>query len=337
MKFGVLQFFAWPERRVPLPTVYERALDRIRIMDETGYDTVWLAEHHFVGYSVCPSVHMMGVHVAARTKRIRIGTAVSLAGFYHPLRLAEEVAFLDVLSGGRVNWGAGRGFDPVEFKAFNVPVEESGRRFHEAVAIVQAAWQQERLSWSGEFWHFDDIEVLPKPLQRPHPPVWLAAGSTGSAKWAGKHGYSIMLGAHSTFAENAEHREIYRQELEAHGHSIAEREIPMARLVAVADTDEEAAHVARDGARWLVGSYMHPDKATRPDSPDQRILTMDADKKVQRYLDSVAIHGSPRRVIEQLERLQHEMWLDYLMLAPLSHASFMLFTERVLPHFRDRH
>src|SRR2546430_7865502 len=88
MKFGVLQFFSWPERRVELPTVYERALQRIEIMDRTGYDAVWLAEHHFTGYSVCPSVHMMGVHVAGRTGRIRIGMAVSPAGFYHPPPLA---------------------------------------------------------------------------------------------------------------------------------------------------------------------------------------------------------------------------------------------------------
>ena len=120
MKAGVLQFFSWPERRVELETVYERALERIVIMDQTGYDAVWLAEHHFSTYSVCPSVHMMGMQVAAKTKNLRIGTAISLAAFYHPLRLAEEVAMLDIFSDGRVNWGAGRGFDQTEFKAFDV-------------------------------------------------------------------------------------------------------------------------------------------------------------------------------------------------------------------------
>src|ERR1700757_716503 len=107
MKLGVLQFFSWPERRGGLATVYARALERIEIMDRTRYDAVGLAEHHFSSFSVCPSVHMVGVLAAARTKRLRIGTAVSLAPFYHPLRLAEEVALVDVLSGGRVNWGAG--------------------------------------------------------------------------------------------------------------------------------------------------------------------------------------------------------------------------------------
>ncbi|HEB89551.1 MAG TPA: LLM class flavin-dependent oxidoreductase, partial [Deltaproteobacteria bacterium] len=109
MKVGLLQFFGWRDRNVPLEDVYARALERIEVMDETGYDAVWLAEHHFSGYSVCPSVHVMGTHVAARTRRLRIGTAVTLAAFYHPLRIAEEVALLDILSEGRVNWGAGRG------------------------------------------------------------------------------------------------------------------------------------------------------------------------------------------------------------------------------------
>src|SRR6476661_4062603 len=109
MKLGVLQFFSWPGRHGPLEEVYSRALERIEIMDKTGFDAVWLAEHHFTTFSVCPSVHMLGVLAAARTKRLRIGTAVSLAALYHPLRLAEEVALLDMLSEGRVNWGAGRG------------------------------------------------------------------------------------------------------------------------------------------------------------------------------------------------------------------------------------
>src|SRR4029077_16898307 len=113
-----------------------RALQRIEIMDRSGYDAVWLAEHHFSSFSVCPSVHMMGGPAAARTPRLRIGTGVSLAPFYHPLRLAEEVALLDVLSGGRVNWGAGRGFARVEFENFGVSPGESASRFRETVEIV---------------------------------------------------------------------------------------------------------------------------------------------------------------------------------------------------------
>lgn len=333
LKFGVLQFFSWPQRRVSPTTVYERAMQRIALMEEAGYDAVWLAEHHFTGYSICPSVHMMGVHVANHTERLRIGMAVSLAAFYHPLRLAEEVALLDVLSGGRVNWGAGRGFDPIEFRVFDVPVEESADRFHEAVEIAQAAWRCDRLTWTGRYWHFEDVEVLPKPLQRPHPPIWLAAGSPGALRWAGQRGYSILLGPHATFAENAAHRQLYQDELEANGHTIAGRDLPMARMVAVADTDEEAAAVARSGVEWVAGAYINPTKVTNPASRSQDFLAMDREALMQRYLSSVVIHGTADRVIAQIDRLRTEMRLEYLMVVPLSHASFVSFTRCVMPSF----
>jgi alkanesulfonate monooxygenase SsuD/methylene tetrahydromethanopterin reductase-like flavin-dependent oxidoreductase (luciferase family) len=124
MKFGVLQFFSWPDRRSTLAKVYERALERIEIMDRGGYDAVWITEHHFNDYSVCPSIPVMGAYAAARTKRLHIATGVTLAAFYHPLRLAEEIGLLDILSGGRVYWGAGRGFDPKVFRTFGMTPEE---------------------------------------------------------------------------------------------------------------------------------------------------------------------------------------------------------------------
>ncbi len=186
MKFGVLQFFSWPQRRTTLQTVYERAMQRIDIMDKTGYDAVWLAEHQFTEYSVCPSVHMMGMHLANKTQNLRIGTAVSLAAMYHPLRLAEEVALLDVLSEGRVNWGAGRGFDPTEFHTFNIPLPESKARFQEAVDIVLEAWTNETITWKSDTWNFENVEVLPKPYQQPHPPVWIASSSPDWPPWRTK-------------------------------------------------------------------------------------------------------------------------------------------------------
>jgi alkanesulfonate monooxygenase SsuD/methylene tetrahydromethanopterin reductase-like flavin-dependent oxidoreductase (luciferase family) len=333
MKFGVLQFFSWPRRQVPLATVFGRGLERIRRMDEAGYDAVWLAEHHFTGYSVCPSVHMMGVQAAAQTRRIRIGTGVSLAAFYHPLRLAEEVALLDVLSGGRVNWGAGRGFDPIEFATFGIPVKESGERFHEAVQIVEAAWTSERVTWHGKHWRFDNVEVLPKPLQVPHPPIWLAAGSEGSIRWAARHGYSILLGPHSTFAENAAHRELYRSELESAGHSAAGRDLPMARMIAVAGSDAEAREVARGGVEWLAGAYINASKVTNPNLAAQEFMSLEREALIERYLDSVVIHGTAESVAQQIERLADEMHLEYLMCVPLSNATFEAFTDHVLPRF----
>jgi len=325
VKFGVLQFFSWPGRRVPLPTVYERALERIEIMDQTGYDAVWLAEHHFNDFSVCPSVHMMGAHVAARTERLRIGTAVSLAAMYHPLRLAEEVAFLDVLSDGRVNWGAGRGFDPTEFRAFGVPPEESQGRFREAVAVVLAAWKEGKIEHEGEFFQYHDIEVLPKPKQDPHPPIWVAASSPPAVEWAAEAGHTILMDPHSPHHEIARKRELFRTGLEAHGHRFEGREIPMARLLAVAETDAKAEQVARAGAAWTVGAYISKDAVAAFDPKAAE------EDPVERYLRDVAIYGSPEKVIDQLQELEESMFLEYLMVSPLSNETFHLVTERILP------
>jgi alkanesulfonate monooxygenase SsuD/methylene tetrahydromethanopterin reductase-like flavin-dependent oxidoreductase (luciferase family) len=327
MKFAVLQFFSWPERRVELATVYARALDRIEIMDRAGYDAVWLAEHHFSGFSVCPSVHMVGTLAAARTRRLRIGTGVSLAPFYHPLRLAEEVALLDLLSGGRVNWGAGRGFARVEFEAFGVPPEESAARFRETVEIVLRAWTDERLSFSGEHFRFDGIEVLPKPMQRPHPPVWLAASSDSAIDWAAGRGFSILMDPHSSAAEIGRKRRRYAERLAAAGFSEAGRDIPVARLVALGRNAEAAAAVARSGAEWIVNSYLGAQH--RPVM--QGSFTPDGVDPIRRYLDDVILHGTPDAVVDQILRLRDEVGLDYLLCAPLSHETFLMLTDKVVP------
>jgi alkanesulfonate monooxygenase SsuD/methylene tetrahydromethanopterin reductase-like flavin-dependent oxidoreductase (luciferase family) len=326
MKVGVLQFFSWPERRVDLATVYNRAIQRIEIMDRTGYDAVWLAEHHFSSFSVCPSVHMMGTLAAARTQRLRIGMGVSLAAFYHPLRLAEEVALLDVLSGGRVNWGAGRGFSRGEFTAFGVTAEESTPRFRETVEIVLQAWRNELLTYTGEYFSFADVEVLPKPAQNPMP-VWMAASSRPAIQWAANRGFSILMDPHASFSELAAKRNYYDESLKTAGFSPAGRDIPMARFIALAETDAEAEQVARRGATWLAGAYVGPThNAVVQEVRDNRPPDL-----VQHYVDQVILHGTPGRVIDRIHALRGDAGLEYLLCAPLSHDSFLALTNKVLP------
>jgi alkanesulfonate monooxygenase SsuD/methylene tetrahydromethanopterin reductase-like flavin-dependent oxidoreductase (luciferase family) len=331
VKVGVLQFFSWPERRIPIQQVYERALDRIVVMDRAGYDAVWLAEHHFTTYSVCPSVHLMALEAAHRTDRLRIGTAVSLAALYHPLRLAEELALLDVLTGGRLNWGAGRGFEPAEFKAFGVPLDETAPRFREAVEVVLEAWTTDRLTFHGKYWDFDDVEVLPKPLQQPHPPTWVAATSFEAVSWAASMGHSILMDPHSSFAEIGAKYDQYLADLAAGGFA-APSDTPMARLVAVADTDGEAERVARAGAAWTIGAYAH-DAGGNKGIPGVRWPAGDdVATRIEDYVRDRIVWGSASRVRAELSRLSEEMRLHYLMIAPLSHDSFVRFTDDVLPH-----
>ncbi|HEX3953992.1 MAG TPA: LLM class flavin-dependent oxidoreductase, partial [Stellaceae bacterium] len=270
---------------------------------------------------------MMGTLAAARTSRLRIGTAVSLAPFYHPLRLAEEVALLDMLSGGRVNWGAGRGFARVEFENFGVPPQESTSRFHETVEIVLRAWTEERLTFAGEHFRFDGVEVLPKPTQQPHPPVWMAATSESAIEWAAGRGFSILMDPHAAHRDIGRKRRLYAEKLAAAGFSTAGRDLPVARLLALGDTSAKAEEVARRGAQWIVDSYFsashRPVGVTDPNAP--------GGDPVQRYLDEVIIHGTPDAVLDDITRLRDEIGLDYLLCAPLSHETFTLLTEKILP------
>ncbi len=330
MKVGLLQFFSWTGRG-PVTTVYDRAMDRVERMEDSAFDCIWLAEHHFTDYSVCPSVTLMGTHIAGRTKRLRIGTAVTLNAYYHPLRLVEELNMLDIFSRGRLNWGSGRGFDPDEFRLFGVTPADVYDRFRETADIVQKAWQNERITHHGKYYDYDNVLVLPRPYQDPHPPVYLAADSPDSIRKAGAEGYTIMLGPHSSNADVNYKRALYQEVMEANGHVVGERDLPIVRFVALGETRAQAEAVARASSGWTVGAYANPSKTAHL-GPQTATIKMDQRvDPVERYLNDVAIVGTASEVVDRLKQLESEIPMNYLMLAPMSNDTFLRFTKDVLP------
>jgi alkanesulfonate monooxygenase SsuD/methylene tetrahydromethanopterin reductase-like flavin-dependent oxidoreductase (luciferase family) len=253
--------------------------------------------------------------------------AVSLAPFYNPLRLAEEVALLDVLSGGRVNWGAGRGFERSEFAAFGIPGEESAPRFHETVDIVLKAWTNQRLTYEGRFYRYDGVEVLPKPLQAPHPPTWMAASSTPAIEWAASKGHPILMDPHSSRSDLIRKRRHYAAKLTEAGYSNTGRTIPMARLIAIDETAEKARAVAKRAAEWTVAAYVGP----KHDNVRQEVRSFGGKDPVEFYLDDVITHGTAESVAEQIQAFAEDIGMTYLMAAPLSGRTFRLLTDKVLP------
>ena len=208
-----------------------------------------------------------------------------------------------------------------------MPPEESASRFRETVEIVLRAWTDERLSFTGQHFHFEDVEVLPKPAQLPHPPMWMAASSESAIDWAAGRGFSILMDPHSSGPEIGAKRQHYAAKLAAAGFSETSRDIPIARLVAIADNTSKAAEVARTGAEWILNSYLGAQH--RPVM--QGGFTPAGVDLVRRYLDEVILHGTPEKVADEILRLREEIELDYLLCAPLSHQTFMLLTEKVLP------
>ena len=165
MKFGLWYDFRNPQRQ-RWPDLYGELLDQIEWADSAGFESVWLSEHHVTDDGYMPSVFVMLAAIAGRTRKLRLGTAVCLAPLHHPIRLAEDVAVVDVLSGGRVELGLAPGYRPFEFDVLGVPRRERGVRTDETVEILRMAWTGESFSYSGRVFDLRDVVVQPVPLAR---------------------------------------------------------------------------------------------------------------------------------------------------------------------------
>jgi alkanesulfonate monooxygenase SsuD/methylene tetrahydromethanopterin reductase-like flavin-dependent oxidoreductase (luciferase family) len=155
--------------------------------ERLGFRSIFLVEHHFTGVGQLSASLTLLAYLAARTRTIRLGTAVIVLPWHNPVLLAEQAATVDLLSGGRLDFGVGKGYRAAEFAGFHIPMEEATERFDEAITAIRQAWTSPgRFSHHGKRWRFDDIVVEPQPLQTPHPPLWLAAGSPDSIRRAAR-------------------------------------------------------------------------------------------------------------------------------------------------------
>ncbi len=171
----------------------EDILTQIELGDKLGFDAVWLGELHFGRSSSILACPLMILGAAAqRTQRIRLGTAVTLLPLHSPVKMAEEAATADILSHGRLEFGVGRGTAPVHYVGYNIPQEESRERFEEALTVIRLAWTHERLTYEGKYFHAQDLQVVPRPVQKPHPPIRLAANSPDTFAIAGRLGLPIF-------------------------------------------------------------------------------------------------------------------------------------------------
>jgi alkanesulfonate monooxygenase SsuD/methylene tetrahydromethanopterin reductase-like flavin-dependent oxidoreductase (luciferase family) len=194
MKFGTFSVADHYPSEIPRTAgqLYEQLLEQCELADQLGLDSFWVAEHHFHQYGAIPTPPVWMAAAAARTRRIRLGVAVSVLPFHNPLLIAEEYAMLDVLSGGRLNFGVGSGYLKHEFDGFNVPMEEKYARFDEALAIIREAWKGERFSYHGKFFDVSDVTLQVSPIQKPHPPILSAILRSETAALVGRQGYPLM-------------------------------------------------------------------------------------------------------------------------------------------------
>ena len=174
MRFGMLHLFENPVHKTEHDIIHEQ-MELMRAAEETGFDSVWPAEHHFTEYGYCASPALSLAAIASQTKRIRLGTGIVVLPMNHPLRVAEDYAFLDHLSNGRIDLGVGRGYQPLEFQRYGIDQSTTRGQFQEALEVIQQAWTRDTVSFEGEHYRFHEVPVRPKPLQQPCPPIWMAA------------------------------------------------------------------------------------------------------------------------------------------------------------------
>ena len=193
LRFGVAYDFRNPPGSGMSNTeLYARVLAQAELVDRLGYDLIWITEHHFVEDGYVPSFVAVAGAIAARTLRVRISSDILLLPFAHPLRLAEDLAVLDNLSGGRMELGVGMGYAPHEFRAFGIPRRERVSRTEEGIEVLRAAWTGERFDHRGRHWQFEGALVRPRPVQPGGPPLWLAAMSEAGARRAARLGLHLL-------------------------------------------------------------------------------------------------------------------------------------------------
>src|ERR1700722_5839921 len=189
IRFGLWYDFRNPSQwRQPSDRLYAETLDQIAWGESHGFDDVWLSEHHFIEDGYLPSIMPMAAAIAARTKRIRISSGVLLMPFHNPVRLAEDIAVVDVISGGRFELGVGVGFNHEEFEGLGVPLKKRGGRTNQSLETIRRLLGGETVTFKSEFFDFKNVKVTPEPIQRPHPPIWLGRFSPAALRRAARYG-----------------------------------------------------------------------------------------------------------------------------------------------------
>src|SRR5258706_627642 len=237
MRFGTFSYTqarAWASER----QAYEELLGQIELTEKLGFNEAWFAEHHHSDYGMLASPNLIIAALSRRTERLRFGNLVNVLPLYDPMRLAEECAMLDILTGGRLNVGLGRGVPKDDMK-HRLDRETAQARFDEGIEILMRAWSGETFSFSGKAWSYDDISCRPQPLQKPHPPIYYGATAPESAAMVARRGWNLVL-SRQPLTNCAQAISRYRAECANHAELSGNCDAIMVRDIYVADSDEQA-------------------------------------------------------------------------------------------------
>lgn len=346
MKFAIWDKLQ-PRTNISHTDLYRQHLEEVRIAEQCGFDHFWFFEHHVSPNSPIPSPNLMVAAAAVMTSRIRLGNMVNVLPYRDPLLVAEEAAMLDVLSGGRLDVGIGRGLKPTEFEAFCLSQADSRSMFEESIDVIGRIWADETFEHHGAHYNVAKKTPLSPPLvQRPTPRLWISAQSEESLRWAAER--DLMFGQIDSLIEDCRRDcDLYHQVQAAAGHKFSQR-LFLTREVYVAETDEKARAEAYEYllADWDLWSrykqFARDGKLPAGYEAWTKRAPLLSSLSFEDLIDrGVVLVGSPQTVIDGIRRHQEQLELAVLVcvmqLAHMPHAmvrkSMEMFAAEVMPHF----
>lgn len=353
MEFHTFHLVHWP-KEWSQQDVYKYEMELIQYAEDVGFDGVWLAEHHFRNYGICPSIMPFAAFVAARTRRVKIGSAIVVLPFHHPLRAAEEAAEVDLLSGGRLMYGFGRGYQSIEFQGFNIPLSEARERTDEIVDIMKLAWADAPVTYRGKHYTIENVNVYPKPLQKPHPPMWSAAVSPETIRHQAERGMPFITDPIATFGRCQRAADEWRSIAGPKGFDTSNVAFGCQRGLIIGETEQEARAMALRAHEMgkdenIVNLQSAPIEKTGEFAAGyyywkDRYLGKNQELTVDFFWDRVWIAGDPRRCIERLETLE-AMGFKHVIFTlghyptvtlEMNKRRLKIFSESVIPHFKRK-
>jgi alkanesulfonate monooxygenase SsuD/methylene tetrahydromethanopterin reductase-like flavin-dependent oxidoreductase (luciferase family) len=294
-----------------------------------GYRSTFVVEHHFTGFGqVSASLNLL-TWLGARTTTLRLGTAVLVLPWHNPVLLAEQAATLDLLCGGRLDFGVGKGYRYNEFAGFAMPMEEADARFNESLEVITKSFTSDApFSHKGRYWQFDNIIVEPPAAQRPHPPFWMGAGSVRSVREVAERGYNLLLGQYDLADDTRRHIAQFRDDVETRGRIYDPMQVGVARAIHIAKDQDDLAAALK---RRFDGHVRINRLAQRPggDSRDR----FGNDDEVRRICDDTAIFGTPDEIARKIEALRAD-GVEYMLINfGGSRENIRRFAREIMPAF----
>ena len=350
MKFALFLLGSWTEPEATAQSrIFGEMLEQAEYAEELGFDSIWIAEHHSSRYGICPSLMPLLSHIAARTKKIRIGAGVSVLPLRDPISLAEESAMLDVLSNGRLDFGVGRGSADYEYGNFNIAFDTRDVRTQEALDIILGLWTQDDFAYQGEFYQVNGLTIAPRPVQQPHPPVYMAVSRTpASVDVAVERDLPILTSFSTPEADNLGLFTLYAERCAAAGKDLPVEDMPYFRFVYLDEDEQAAREYPRQSLTWvrdLAGyrrTLTHGDEINVDLDHWRRIRTVEP-ATYESELETTAYFGAPEQCVQRIARLRDEHGIGYfgasMSFGSMEHSRVMrsmeLFAREVMPKFSD--